>query len=140
MNEFDLYESEKDFWKYNWKIENLKPQSFTKVVIEGDFCPDGHSQMLTDVVSQNHWKPGMNILLDDRKVAFQKTNLEMVRKVSKDFTNFEKKLGRGKTAILMGSLSDFARGRQFEMLTDDKVSTKIQVFMDEKNALSWLNS
>ncbi len=40
----------------------------------------------------------------------------------------------------MNSLSDYARGRQFELLTDDKVSTDIEIFMDEEKALSWLIS
>ncbi|MEO8074217.1 MAG: hypothetical protein ABI686_13340 [Acidobacteriota bacterium] len=126
--------------EYSWTIEYVERQNIVKVVVENDFCANGHTKMIGNIVSQKFWNPGMNLLIDDRKVKFKNTDIELVKKVSEGFRAFGKELGNGKTAILMGSLSDYARGRQFELLTDDKVSTDIEIFMDEEKALSWLIS
>ncbi len=126
--------------KYTWTIEFIESQNYIKVIAENDFSVEGHMEMLADVVAREFWKPGMNLLFDDRKVEFKGVNIESVRKVSHDFRTFENELGNGRTALLMDTLSDYARGRQFELLTDDKVSTDIKIFRDEEEALSWLAS
>ena len=126
--------------EYTWTIEYLERQNIVKVVVENNFSADGHTKMIEDVVSQKFWNPGMSLLVDDRKVIFKKTDIKLVKKVSEGFRTVGKELGSGKTAILMDSLSDYARGRQFELLTEDKVSTDIQIFMDEEKALDWLIS
>ena len=118
----------------------MKTQSFPTVIVEGLFSINGHSEMIADLVSQSFWKPGMNLLIDDRKVEFSGTNLDLLRVVSENFRSFEEKLGNGKVAILMDSLTDYARGRQFELLTDYKMSTQLRAFMDEEKALNWLKS
>ena len=96
--------------------------------------------MIQEVVSQKFWKPGTNLLIDDRKVEFSGTDVDLIRKVSENFRSFGKEIGDGKVAILMDSLTDYARGRQFELLTDYKMSAEIRAFMDEEKALDWLNS
>lgn len=126
--------------KYSWTIEFVKSQNFVKVVAENDFSADGHTKMIADLVSRDFWKPGTNLLFDDRKVNFKGTNIDLVKKVGEGFKLYNKKLGDGKTAILMKTLRDYTRGRQFELLTDDKVSISISIFMDEKKALDWLVS
>ncbi len=40
----------------------------------------------------------------------------------------------------MKSLTDFARGRQFELLTEHDMEAEISVFLDEDKALEWLRS
>ena len=126
--------------EYTWTIEYVKSQNFVKVVAENDFSVEGHTEMIADLVSRDFWEPGANLFIDDRKVDFKGIKIDSVKEVSRGFSDFEKELGDGKTAILMNSLSDYTRGRQFELLTDDKVSTDIKVFRDEQEALSWLNS
>jgi hypothetical protein len=40
----------------------------------------------------------------------------------------------------MNSLTDFTRARQFQLLTENNVSAKIRVFMNEREAIIWLVS
>ena len=129
-----------DFSEYEWTIEYLHSTNMVKVVAKNTFSVQGHSKMVEEVISQDFWKSGMNLLIDDRKVEFKKTDLDLIKTVSENFSDFKEELGRGKTAILMGSLGDYVRGRQFDLLTDDKVYSDIQIFMDEEKALDWLNS
>ncbi len=82
----------------------------------------------------------MNVLFDDRKVEFNETTVELVKKVSEDYSAREKQIGNGKAAILMKSLTDYARGRQFELLTEKRVSSELNVFTDEDKAVNWLTS
>lgn len=82
----------------------------------------------------------MNVLFDERKVEFKDTDIELVKEVSNSFKSFDKQLGSGKVAVLMNSLIDYARGRQFELLTAKSVSAKIKIFTDETQAVDWLKS
>lgn len=126
--------------EYTWTIEFVEIQNYVKVVAENDFSVEGHTKLIADVVSREFWEPGMNLLIDDRKVEFKGVNIESIKEASRGFRTFEKELGDGKTALLMDTLSDYTRGRQFELLTDDKVSTNIKIFRDEEEALNWLAS
>jgi hypothetical protein len=47
-------------------------------------------------------------------------------------------IGDGRAAILVRSLSDYGRGRQFELLTQGRVSATMRVFLDEAEARDWL--
>lgn len=93
--------------------------------------------MLKDVAARDFWTPGMNLLVDDRRLNFQSTNLEELREAGKRRAELDTLIG-GKTAVLTASLTDFARASQFELITEQKISGKINIFRDEDKALRWL--
>ena len=123
-----------------WKIEYFELQDFVKITTEGVFSVGDHLEMTRDIVSQKFWKPGKNVLFDHQKLEFIETDVDMMRKVSENHQKFERQIGDGKAAIVMKSLENYARGRQFELLTDKKVSAKLNIFMNKDAALKWLLS
>ncbi len=125
--------------QFSWTIEFTESQDFVKIVAEGAFSTTEHSQLLEDLLTRRSWIPGMNILFDDRKVEFDGTNVELIRRVGDNFQLYDEKIGDGKIAILMKSLTDYARGRQFELITEKKISGDLKIFMDEEKAVEWLN-
>lgn len=125
----------------NWKVEHFQAPEFVKVTTEGKFTVPEHYEMIRDIVSRVFWKPGMNAFFDHRKLEFPQTDIEVMKLIAENHKRFEKEIGDGKAAILMKSLADFARGRQFELLTKTKKrSAKVEIFLKEDKALEWLNS
>lgn len=123
----------------NWRIENIRDENFVKIVANGAFDADAHLKMLEDLVSRRFWEPGTSVLLDFRAIETAGVNLKDVRQASGNRQEIDARLGGGKSAYLMKSLADFARGRQFQLLTEDKVTSKLCIFMDEEKALEWLH-
>ena len=112
----------------NWTIEFIEPLQIVKVITEGEFNIEDHQRMIEDIVSSEFWHPGMHTFLDYRKLNFRKTTIPFMRKVSENYKKYEVQIGCGKFAFLMKSLADFARGRQFTLLTQHEVCTEINIF------------
>jgi len=121
-----------------WTVENIADKHFVKVVTMGDFTAADHQRMTEDILSQKFWKPGMNVLFDHRNLNFGVTSVPLMKEIGNTHIENDAQIGNGKAAILMKSLPDFARGRQFEVITEGKIAANIQVFRDEKKALAWL--
>lgn len=124
----------------NWTIEYIENLNFVKIVTEGVFTVSDHLAMVKDIISQKFWKPGMNAFFDHRKLEFIETSIELIKEVSENHKRYEAQIGDGKAAILMKSLEDYLRGRQFELLTSHQASARLNVFMDEDKAIEWLTS
>lgn len=124
----------------NWTIEYNKEHNYVKIVTEGNFTLGDHLEMVKDIISQKFWKPGMDAFFDHRKLDFNETTVELMKKVSENHKKYEMQIGNGKAAILMRSLEDYLRGRQFELLTSGQASAKLNIFMDEDKAVKWLIS
>lgn len=122
----------------NWEVEFREEHNFVKVATSGKFTLEDHLSMIEDIVSRGFWKPGMDVFFDNRQLHFVNTDIETMRNASGNHQRNNKRIGDGKTAILMKSLTDFGRGRQFELLSTGKISAKLKIFLEEENALEWL--
>lgn len=122
----------------NWKIHKIRGQSYIKVITEGIFSSADHLKMIEDIVSRDFWQPGTNVLFDHRNLEFGETEVSIFREASSNHEKNDERIGDGKAAILMKSLADFGRGRQFELIANDKISAKIHIFLREKEAIKWL--
>jgi len=122
----------------HWTIAYAKDRHFVKVVAKGIYNIDDHIRMLEDVVARDFWKLGMNLLINASELDFSDTRLEQLRAVSLKRIELDTLIGNGKTAIVMNSMTDFARGRQYELIMSGKVAAKIDVFKNEDKALEWL--
>lgn len=124
----------------DWTMKLIEQINTVRVTSSGTFDSDDDLKLVKDIISQNYWKPGMNMLLDHREVKFEGTDINQLRRVSEHHKKYEAEIGAGKMALLMKSLTDFARGRQFELLTEHDMEAEINVFVDEDKALEWLDS
>jgi hypothetical protein len=122
----------------NWTIENIQDEHFVRVVTEGDFSAADHKRMTENILSQKFWKPGTNVLFDHRNLNFGVTSVALMKEIASTHIKNDARIGSGKAAILMKSLPDFVRGRQFEIITEGKILANLQIFQDEKKALAWL--
>jgi hypothetical protein len=122
----------------NWTIKNIADKHFIRVVTDGDFTAADHRRMTEDILSRKFWKPGTNIMFDHRNLNFGVTSVALMKEISSTHIENDARIGSGKAAILMKSVPDFVRGRQFEIITEGKITANLQVFLDEKKALAWL--
>ena len=124
----------------NWTVHKIKGQSYIKVTTEGVFSSADHLKMIEDIVSRDFWMPGTNVLFDHRNLEFGETDVSIFKEASSNHEKNDQHIGDGKAAILMKSLADFGRGRQFELIADNKISAKLHIFLREKEAIKWLTS
>lgn len=121
-----------------WTIQYVKERNFVRVMVGGIYNVDDHMRMLEDLVTRDFWKPGMNCLLNESNITYHGTTLEQLREAGERRIKLDAAIGRSKTAVVMSTLTDYARARQYELITSGKVSAKIEIFKDEAAALKWL--
>jgi hypothetical protein len=124
----------------NWTIEDINDRDYVRITTRGLFNPADHLEMVEDIISKKFWKPGRCTLFDHRLLDFGNTTLDSIRETGSNHEINEQRIGDSKSAILMKSLADFARGRQFELLTTGKISARLRIFLSEDEALEWLLS
>jgi hypothetical protein len=122
----------------SWTVEYVADRHFVRVVVKGIYNIDDHQRMLEDVASREFFKPGMNLLIDDTSLDFRQTNLEQLRTAGSKRIELDALIGSGKTAVLVSSVTDLARARQFQLMTSGKISGKMDIFKNEDKALRWL--
>lgn len=122
----------------SWTVEYVKDRHFVRIVVKGIYNIDDHRRMLEDVASREFFKAGMNLLIDDTSLDFSQTNLEQLRTAGNKRIELDALIGNGKTAVLVSSVTDLARARQFQLMTSGKISGKMDIFKNEDKALRWL--
>ena len=123
----------------NWTIEYIENDHFGRIEMEGDFDPGEIPSMANELFASDFWQPGMNVLLDHRKIDFGVTEIDTWRNLSDLHVENDAHFGGGKVAFLMKSLPDFARGRQYELLAQAKnIASRLRIFQDETEAVQWL--
>jgi hypothetical protein len=122
----------------HWTVELPGARGYAIVTTSGTFNVADHLRMIEDIVSRPGWSPGTNVLFDHRALSFGDADLRAMYQASANHQVNDARIGSGKAAILMRSLSDYGRGRQFELLTADRASATLCVFLDETEALDWL--
>lgn len=123
----------------HWTVElPTAADGYATVTTSGSFNVVDHRRMIDDIVGRPDWRPGTDALFDHRNLSFDQADLSTMYQAATNHLNEDARIGSGKAAIVMRSLGDFARGRQFEMLTEGRISATLHVFLDEAEAREWL--
>lgn len=122
----------------NWSIEYNENPNYVRINYEGLFSVDEQTTAIEDLLSRKFWKPGTPILIDHRKFDFGETSIPLIRQTADFHQKNDDRIGAGRIAVIMKSLSDFGRGRQFELISKGKISARFEIFLEEEKALEWL--
>lgn len=122
----------------HWTVELSGADDYAIVTTSGTFNAADHLRMIEDIVGNPGWHPGTNVLFDHRALSFDDADLRTMYQAGANHLRHDERIGGGKAAILMRSLNDYGRGRQFELMTADRVSATMCVFLDEAEAITWL--
>jgi len=121
-----------------WTVELPGADGYALVTTSGVFDVSDHVEMIRDIVTRPGWRPGMDVLFDHRALDFGDADLRAMYQAGDNHLRHDERIGDGRAAILVRSLSDYGRGRQFELLTEGRVAATMRVFMDEAEARDWL--
>lgn len=123
-----------------WIIGEIEKDCFIRVTLEGEFSTDNFTRIFDDLLSREYWKPGTHILFDNLNLTLQDTNIDLVRQASDCYVAHHNHIDDGRIALLMNTLADFGRGRQFGLITENNSEANIHIFMKEAEAVNWLIS
>jgi hypothetical protein len=121
-----------------WTVELPGPDGYAVVTTSGAFDVSDHERMIEDITTRPGWRPGTDVLFDNRALDFSEADLRALYQAADNHRRNDERIGDGRSAILVRSLNDYGRGRQFERLTEGRVSATLGVFMDEAEARGWL--
>jgi hypothetical protein len=121
-----------------WTVELPGADGYGVVTTSGSFDVSDHVRMIQDITTHPGWRPGMDVLFDHRALDFSEADLRAMYQAGDNHLRNDERIGNGRAAVLVRSLSDYGRGRQFELLTEGRVSATLKVFMDEAEARDWL--
>jgi hypothetical protein len=122
----------------NWEIKHIVADNYVKVTCDGIFSIESHPECFRKLFTSAFWKPGTNLLFDNRNFDFGQMNIDKLRMGSNYYQKVSDHLGKGKVALLMNTPLGYGIGRQFQLLSEEKVQTEIRVFKDEQEAIGWL--
>jgi hypothetical protein len=121
-----------------WTVELPGNDGYAVVTTSDTFNASDHVRMIDDIVTRPGWQPGMDVLFDNRALDFSEADLRTMYEAADNHRRNDERIGDGRAAILMPSLSAYGRGRQFELLTEGRVSATLRLFLDEAEARDWL--
>jgi hypothetical protein len=119
-------------------IEADLSSSLFVVTTEGEGSEKGVIAFLKDIIAHPEWRPGLNILLDHRRLTIDKIKEPGVKAVSMFFISISKQLGWGKLALVMNRDVDFGITRAWEIITADSVDMRIRVFRSYEEGRNWV--
>ncbi|MDF1503075.1 hypothetical protein [Roseisolibacter sp. H3M3-2] len=123
-----------------WDVAFDATRGAAVVTTRGVFDDADHARMVADVVGRPQWRPGHRVLFDHRALDFGGAGYQQMLAARDNHVANDARIGNARSAILMKSLADFGRGRQFELLVDGVVRADLAVFVDEGAAWEWLTA
>ena len=118
---------------------DVDPQGTTfTVTTGGEGNVEGIIAFLDAIVAHPQWRPGLNILLDHRRLDIARITVEVIDRVSGYFQEIAPELGDGRIALVMHKDIDFGIARAWELVTRPYVDMAIGVFRQVDEACRWL--
>jgi len=124
----------------DWTVELDAEARCVRVATHGVFDPAGPARMIEDVISSPFFRPGMPTLFDHRALDLSGVSYESIQRATRAHLRKSDRLGGGRVAILVGSASDFASARQYEMLIEGRADFPVQCFLDPEAAHTWVST
>lgn len=109
------------------------------VTTQGRGSVEGIVAFLDDIVAHAQWRPGLNVLLDHRRLDIDAITVEDIDRISAHFQKIGPQLGDGRIALVMGRDIDFGIARAWELVTRKYVDMAIGVFRSIEEARTWLD-
>ena len=122
----------------NWTIEFVESLDLIKVIYEGKCSVEDSIRAKQAYLSSEYWRPGINVLVDFRQVIFDFTRLDELRKSVRFNAENQDKYGSSRIAYVVKSQRDFGVVRQIKALMECYTETKVMPFMEESEAINWL--
>ena len=122
----------------DWKISHNEDTGYFVVTTAGNYDSGDHQQMVAEILSHDGWQPDTNTLFDSRELTFNGSEFADIFAASSTHRANDQQIGTGKTAMVVVRPSDLGVMRQFQLISEDVVSSKLKIFEDVDLAIEWL--
>ena len=124
----------------DWNIGYVTDAQYFVVTTAGNYDSRDHQMMIAEILSHDAWQPNANTLFDSRELSFVGSELADIFAASATHQANDQQIGTGRTAMVVVRPSDLGVMRQFQLISEDVVSSKLQIFEDVDLAIDWLLS
>ena len=107
----------------------------------GQFSTENMTLMLKQLVSHNHWKKGLDLLMDHRQLSLDEATVDEVSQLAKVIGALEKDFAAGRCAMVVPDKGP-GIAAIFKYAIDLKSEMVIKMFepAEYRNALNWLEN
>ena len=106
------------------------------IKITGDMIPADLRAVMTEMAKDQHFKPGLNILVHDQNSNYRPVSADMDR--AADHLEFNLKDLAAKIALVVDKERKFGFGRMLETYCNQR-QIDLRVFLDVEKARNWLS-
>lgn len=120
-----------------WNFDFHERRDFIHVALSGSFDKKDFATMMDDLGTQEYFRFAGRILFDDTALALERMSSSDLLSASDEMINRNSTIGLSKVAIL-SKPEAFDILEKFELITRYGSKAVIEIFDEEKAALSWL--
>jgi len=124
----------------DWIIDTSDSHDIVRISVSGLASVDEAQRLITEVLSQQTWRPGCKLLIDCRHVNIKELHFNEVDRSAVMLRERFEEFGCAKIALIVTPGVGFGIGQQFKILTEIKTEIEVELFLDEGDALAWLES
>lgn len=124
----------------DWELELNQDKTTFNIKAAGTFVTDDCIAIKLGFLAHPEWRPGINLFYDYRDTDFSTITLEALRGIVAFHESNSELIGDGRMAFLMGTPRDFGFARQYEMVSEGRVQSRVRVFLDEEKARNWIET
>ena len=121
-----------------YKLTRSLDPVYFEIQTSGDALVSGFDSFLTALFEHPEWQPGTAVIIDHRRLNLNKFQTDDVYAVSNLVINHKSMFGNGKWAFIISGKLAYGFARMWEMITEERVALKFNVFEERDKALSWI--
>ena len=122
----------------DWIIDTSDSPGIVRITISGLASVDEALRLISEVLSEQAWRPGSKLLIDCRHVNIKELHFGEVDRSAAMLQERFAEFGCSKIALIVTSGVGFGVGQQFKILTEIKTEIAVELFLDDNGALAWL--
>ena len=117
---------------------NFRDDGILEIITSGTFLLNDFIEMCEELLLDERWKPGINCLLDHRKLDLKSVDHSTVFNATNIHREYDEKIGKSKIAVIVRGMGGYGVIRETQGCIGDDVQSEIMPFFDPNEALEWL--
>jgi hypothetical protein len=119
-------------------VSFIRSQKYFLATTSGMMSGDGFVALGSALLEHPDWLPGRNVVFDHRDLTFTEAKLSDLEMIRKFHRQYEKKIGNGRSAIVLKQGSTEAWQRVWEQGRKIQSSNIVKLFENLNLAIQWI--
>ena len=121
----------------DWTCERSEAPQFIRVIGDGLFSGEGFARMFDDLFALPHWRFGIPLLFDQRKIDYSEVTSSQLLTASDVFISRNDQLAFTRIAVIFET-ADLGLAGRFDLITKQMSKAMVKICRGEKEALDWV--